>query len=153
MAVDLGPRFAVSFEGTPPQISTDDLLLWETFRRLFRGDYVRFFFDVAVGQGEEAPPNVSEKVAAAWRRLTRFRIDVVGEKVGGWDVIELRPNAGPGAIGALQTYTSLWFEGPPDARPIRAVLISDRCASDIKRVAALAGIDLRCLDELPAGPS
>lgn len=151
MAVDLGPSFSVEFAGTPPQISTDDLLLWETFRRLFRSDYLRFYFDVSVGTGEDSPPNVSGKVAAAWRRLTRFRIDVVGEKSTGWDIIELRPNAGPGAIGALATYTSLWFEGPPDGRPIQAVLISDRCASDIKRVAGLHGIELRCLDELVSG--
>ncbi len=151
VAVDLGPAFQIDFGGTPPQISTDDLMLWETFRRLFRADYVRFYFDVAVGTGEGAPPNVSEKVAAAWRRLTRFRIDVVGEKTTGWDIIELRPNAGPGGIGALQTYTTLWFEGPPDQRPIRPLLVSDRCPSDIRRVAGLAGIELRCLDELVAG--
>ena len=151
MAVDLGPAFLVDFAGTPPQISTDDLMLWETFRRLFRKDYVRFFFDVSVGTGEDSPPNVSAKVAAAWRRLTKFRIDVVGEKADGWDIIGLRPNAGPGAIGALQTYTTLWFEGPPDKRPIRPLLVSDRCASDIRRVAGLAGITLRCLDEFSAG--
>ena len=32
MAVDLGPSFRVDFAGTPPQVSTDDLILWETFQ-------------------------------------------------------------------------------------------------------------------------
>ena len=147
MAVDLGPKFPPTFEGIPPHVSSEDLPIWQEFRRRHAKEYVAFYFDVALGEGEAAASNVSAQVAAAWRRLTRFRADVVGDTGTEWHIIELRPNAGPGALGAIQTYSTLWGTGAPDARPVRAIIVSDRCADDIKRVGRLAGVEVRCLTE------
>lgn len=147
MPVDLGPSFPPSFEGIPAHVSSDDLALWEIFRKRYAKDYVKFYFDVALGTGEPSPPNVGASVAEAWRRLTKFRADVVGDTGTEWHLIELRPNAGPGALGAVQAYSSLWFEGPPDTRPLKVIIVTDRCANDIKRVAAVAGVEIRCLLE------
>lgn len=145
MPVELGPKFRPDWQGIPPHVSSEDLVLWERFRREAPGTYAALYFDVALGEGEEAPPGTPLAVAEAWRRLTRFRADVVGERREGWDIVELRPNAGPGAIGALQVYTTLWGVGPPDGRPVRAILVTDRCVEDVQTVARLAGIDVRCL--------
>ncbi|MGH8755038.1 MAG: hypothetical protein ACREU0_04290 [Burkholderiales bacterium] len=147
MAVDLGAKFGPEFEGIPPHVSSEDLLLWEVFRKRYAKDYVGLYFDVALGSGEEAAENVRKEVADAWQRLTRFRADVVGDTGAEWHLIELRPNAGPGAVGAVQTYTTLWSIAPPDPRPVRAILVTDRCARDIQTVARLAGIEVRCLSE------
>lgn len=147
MAVDLGPAFAPDWEGIPPHISSQDLPLWREFRRRHAKDYVAFYFDASVGEGEAADGAVSEAVAGAWRRLTKLRIDAVGDTGTEWHIIELRPNAGPGAVGSLQSYSALWFGGPPDARPVRAILVTDRCSEDMKLVARLAGMEVRCLGE------
>lgn len=147
MAVDLGPKFSAEFQGIPPHVSTDDLRLWEKFRQAHATEYQAFYFDVALGEGEAVIGAASERVAAAWKRLTRFRADVVGDTGKEWHLIELRPNGGPGAIGALQTYRTLWGTGPPDSRSVVSILVTDRCANDIKVVARLAGIEVRCLDE------
>lgn len=149
MPVDLGAEFPIDFAGVPPHVSQDDLVLWETFRRLSASEFRRFFFDVALGRGQDPGPNVAPSVAAAWRRLTRFRADVVGDTETEWTIIELRPNAGPGAIGALQVYTTLWRQEPPDGRPLRALLVTDDCTDDIRVVASLAGIEIRCLGGRP----
>jgi len=148
MSVDLGPSFLPTFEGIPPHVSSEDLLLWEQFRRRFAKDYVRFYFDVALGSGEESPAGTNPNVAAAWQRLTRFRADVVGDLGNEWHLIELRPNAGPAAVGAIQTYSTLWNMSPPDARPVKAIVVTDRCSRDIRVVASLAGVEVRCLSEL-----
>lgn len=148
MAVELGPEFPVTFAGTPPHVSQNDLVLWEQFRRFFASEFRRFFFDVALGRGQDPGPNIPLGVADAWRRLTRFRADVVADTETAWTIIELRPNAGPGAIGALQVYTTLWNQGPPDDRPVRGLLVTDDCSADIKAIAALVGIEVRCLSEL-----
>lgn len=145
LSVDLGPSFPPSFEGLPPHISSDDLVLWEIFRRRYSKGYVRFYFDVAVGAGESAAPGTPENVAAAWTRLTRFRLDVVGDAGAEWHLIELRPNAGPGAVGAVQTYATLWAAGPPDSRHVVPIIVTDRCSADIRAVAGAAGIEVRCL--------
>jgi len=146
MSVDLGPSFPIEWEGIPPQISSEDLLLWERFRKVHAKDYVRFYFDVALGSGELSGPGVSENVAKAWTRLTKFRADVVGDTGTEWHLIELRPNAGPGAVGAIQTYSTLWLSDPPDSRPLKSIVVTDRCSADIRVVGRLAGIEIRCLD-------
>ena len=145
--VDLGPKFPPTFEGIPPHVSSEDLVLWDQFRRLYAKDYVAFYFDVALGSGEESPPGTRPSVAEAWKRLTRFRADVLGDTGTGWHLIELRPNAGPGAVGALQTYSTLWSMGPPDGRSVQPILVTDRCSRDIRTVASLAGVEVRCLAE------
>lgn len=145
--VDLGLKFSPSYEGIPPHVSSLDFPLWEAFRRRHASEYVAFYFDVALGRGSDVAGNVSQAVADSWRRLTRLRADVVGDTGVGWDIIELRPNAGPGAIGAVASYVALWFEGPPDQRPVHAILVTDRCSPDIKTVARLQGIEVRCLHE------
>jgi hypothetical protein len=147
MSVDLGPKFEPTFEGIPPHVSSEDLSLWEEFRRRFAKDYVAFYFDVALGTGEDLPFGTPENVARAWKRLTRFRADVVGDTGKEWHLIELRPNAGPGAVGSIQTYGTLWSIEPPDNRPVVPIIVTDRCSRDIRTVASLAGVELRCLGE------
>lgn len=150
MPVDLGPEFRTDFAGVPPHVSQNDLVLWEQFRRNFSLQFRRFFFDVAIGQGTSSPPNTPVNVASAFRRLTRFRADVVGDTADLWTIIELRPNAGPGALGALQVYQTLWRQDPPDSRPVRSLLVTDDCNQDIKAVAGLVGIEVICTSELPS---
>jgi hypothetical protein len=147
MSVDLGPSYPPTFEGIPPHVSSEDLILWEQFRRRSAKEYVAFYFDVALGSGEVPAPNVSEAVGKAWQRLTKFRADVVGDTGTEWHLIELRPNAGPGAVGAIQTYSTLWTIKPPDARPVVPIIVTDRCSADIRTVASLAGVEIRCLSE------
>lgn len=147
MAVDLGPKFSPTFEGVPPHVSSEDFVLWEEFRRRFAKDYVAFYFDVSLGRGQSVGAGVRPEVARAWERLTKFRADVVGDTGTEWHLIELRPNAGPGGIGAVQTYSALWHEGPPDARPMKSILVTDACSEDILTVGRLVGVEVRCLME------
>lgn len=147
MSVELGPRFDPGFEGIPPHVSSEDLVLWEEFRRRSSKDYVAFYFDVSLGTGEEIPQGISENVGRAWQRLTRFRADVVGDTGTEWHLIELRPNAGPGAVGSVQTYMTLWTIAPPDGRKVVPIIVTDRCSRDIRVVSSMAGVEVRCLNE------
>lgn len=147
MGLDLGPPFRTDFVGVPPHVSTEDFVLWERFRRTYAKEYVQFYFDVAIGEGAEAPPGTPEKIAAAWTRLTRFRLDVLGDHGDEWHVIEMRPRAGPGAVGALQTYHTLLLGNLPDDRPLHSILVTDVCTRDIEAVAGAAGIRIICLSE------
>lgn len=142
MAVDLGRAFPVDFAGIPPHVSQNDLRLWEEWRRVYAKEYVGLYFDVALGQGTAAPPGTPDNLASAWRRLTQFRADLVADHGDRWDLIEFRPNAGPGAIGAVQVYSSLWRAAPPDGRPLRVLIVTDRMATEAALVARLAGVEV-----------
>ena len=125
MPPELGPALAVTFAGRPAHMSAVDFVLWQRFRRLFPPVFDRLYFDVAVGPGAAGAPDTPDNVAAAWQRITRHRIDVVGESPSAWILIELRAAAGPGALGSLLVYRDLWLADPPDARPIRLWLVTD----------------------------
>ncbi len=148
MPVELGPSFPTSFAGIPPHVSQNDLVLWEQFREIFSDQFDRFYFDVGLGEGVASAPGVPANIAAAFSRLSRFRADVVGENSQGWTIVELRPNAGPGALGAIQVYATLWRQDPPDPRPMSAMIFTDICKDEIKAIASVAGIRVLCTSEL-----
>ncbi len=148
MPVVLGPSFPTSFAGIPPHVSQNDLVLWEQFRRMFLETFDRFYFDVGLGEGVPSAPNVPANVAAAFSRLTVFRADVVAENDRGWTIVELRPNAGPGALGAISVYVALWRQDPPDGRPMSPMIFTDVCREDIKAIASLSGVRVVCTSEL-----
>jgi len=87
--------------------------------------FERVFFDVAVGDYSAPGGDVAPNVLAAWQRISRLRIDLLGEHPAGWTIIELRGAAGAGAIGSLIVYRDLWLADPPDDRPIELVLVTD----------------------------
>lgn len=148
--LELGPAFPVSYEGVPPHVSSADFLLWEQFRARFGARYQRFWFDVGVGSGVPPAPGTPANLVAAWKRLTSFRIDAIGDTGAAWHLLEFRPNAGPSALGSLQVYASLLAPDVPADRTLETWIVTDHCTPDIGRVAALYGVQVLCLAE--SGP-
>ena len=140
--VELGKAYGLEFAGHPAHMSAIDFVLWRRLRA--RGDLVfdRVFFDVGVGSGAVDDRVVSVELAAAWRRLTRLRVDVVGETPFAWTLVEIRGAAGPGAIGSLLTYRSLWRDDPPDDRSVNLVLVTDLFPENLVAVLAEFSIHL-----------
>ncbi len=142
MPPDLGRPYAPGWTGNPPHMASTDLPLWQRIRGHFVPQVIEWFFDVAVGEGlPELLRDPSELVQSQYR-LTRLRIDAVGHGAKEWLLIELRPNAGLGALGHIQSYRALWERDPPDTRPARAFLVSDRFNTDVGRTALNANIRL-----------
>jgi len=142
MLPDLGQSYPVDFAGHPPHMSAIDFVLWQRFRRQLPLSFLRLYFDVAVGDGAAPGGPVAENVRKAWERITRLRIDVVGQKNDLWTIIEIRGAAGPGAIGSLVVYRDLWNLDPPDLYPVALWLITDQFPSNLQRSLELAEIRL-----------
>ena len=140
MPPDFGHQYDPAWTGTPPHMAPLDVLLWERCRSNFSAETLRWYFDVAVGEGSGIHAALPDPYALAYYRLTRKRIDAVAESADVWNLLELRPNAGLGALGAIQTYRSLWERDPPDHRPAIAWLITDRAEPDTLRTAVNANV-------------
>lgn len=140
MPPDLGHRYPADWAGNPPHMAPQDLPLWQRCRANFTPRVSAWYFDSAVGEGSGYPADPSDPIALAYYRLTRKRIDAVGDAGPVWLLLELRPNAGLGALGSIQTYRSLWERDPPDHRPVEAWLISNRAEPDTIRTATNAGV-------------
>ncbi len=142
MPPELGNPYPPRWGGIPPHMAPQDLLLWERARPQLAAQVTSWYFDAAVGQGNPAAGDPADKFNRAWERLTRKRIDAVGDAGSHWLIIEVRPNAGLGALGAIQTYRSLWERDPPDTRPAVGMIVTDRLEPDTHRTAINAGIQL-----------
>lgn len=142
MALDLGQPFSVDFAGFPPHMSAIDFVLWQRFRRRGALPHLRMFFDVAVGPGLSAAGDVAENVRRSWERITKQRIDALGENVDSWTLYELRGAAGPGAIGSIIAYRTLWNLDPPDGRALRVVLITDSFSDNLRPALVAQDIEL-----------
>lgn len=142
MQPDLGQTYPVDFAGHPPHMSAIDFVLWQRFRRQLPLPFLRLYFDVAVGDGAQPGGDLPENVRLAWERITRPRIDAVGQKNDSWTIIELRGAAGPGAVGSLMVYRDLWLDDPPDLYPVELWLVTDVFPTNLQKSLSLAGIKL-----------
>jgi len=142
MPPDLGIPYPPTWQGTPAHMAPQDLRLWRRALPQLAPLVSAWYYDAAVGAGRPGPGDPSDPIEIAWLRLTRKRLDAVGDTPAAWLLIEVRPNAGLGALGAIQTYRSLWERDPPDTRPVKAILISDRLEPDTHRTAINANIQM-----------
>lgn len=143
MKPDFGNPFDPAFAGHPAHMSSVDFVLYK--RLLVRGPlpFERVFFDVAIGEGAVHLPDVPVNVVRAWERISRPRIDVLGEHAAAWTILELRGAAGAGAIGSLIVYRDLWLLDPPDDRPVELVLVTDVFPTNLE--VSLGKADIRLM--------
>lgn len=131
MPPTLGPAYPVSWQGHPKHMSSRDFQLWRRYAAETGLPFIALYFDVALGSLNPAPVLPPETLARMWSSITAFRADVLAESVDHWTLIELRANAGPGALGSLLTYRELWHRDPPDDRPLELQLVTDELHPDL----------------------
>lgn len=147
MNTQLGQIYPTNWEGTPEGMILDDLILWKAWRPAHAQKYQGFAFNVRVGGQGQAPPDVNETMRKTWRSITAKRIDVVGIKQDGIDIIELRHQAGPSAIGQLIVYRDAWIREAKESPqgPIKLILVTDAIDTDLLYAAQSADIEVQVI--------
>ena len=131
MPLSLGPMFPITYRLSPPGLEVQEGILWLRFVERFGGNYDGFYFNVRIGEGAPPPEGLVEPYISMATQVSQKRIDAVGVKPDFWEIFEVRERASPGALGQIKMYESLWLADPPDARPVRLTLISDRVDYDV----------------------
>lgn len=142
MGIEFGNTFAPTWAGKPPGASPEDYRIWQIWRpREFRR-YDKFNFNVRLTRHLILSPELDDKI----RKMAEFnaakRIDVLGWRSGGVDIIELRDNAGLSAIGQLIGYFHLFKRDFPRALDVNMILITNHLDPDVKSTAEQVGIGL-----------
>lgn len=132
---DLGQVFPSDWPGVPPHMAPRDLPLWRRFQGRFSGEFQGCHFDVAIGRPGELPPGTPERDRRMWERITAKRIDAVCLKPTETWVIEVRPAAGFGAVGAVVGYRRLWERERPPLPSPRFIIVTDEIDPDVQDVA------------------
>lgn len=134
MPTQLGPPFAVDFDGIPPHMSTEDHVIWLIYRRTIPLDAQRLYFDVRLGADDKRNAHVDPAIAKMWWEANAKRADVLIEFPERIEIIELRTNALPNAVGRLLTYRMLWNDDPAIAKPMQMTLVTDHEDQDVRRL-------------------
>lgn len=140
MPPHLGAQYSPTWAGNPPHMATRDLALWQRALPKLAPRVRWWHYDAAVGDGSGPPADPTDATAVGFWWSSRKRIDAVGFCGDHWLLVEVRPNAGLGALGAIQTYRSLWERDPPDTLPVVGMIVSDRAEPDVIRTALNAGL-------------
>jgi len=102
-----------------------DILIWRQFLLKYEDEFDEFHYDVHCG-----PKLRLEDPDIPWlgdfsEKALSLRIDVIALKPGECWLIEVKPNAGLGALGQLMAYRFYldpsWYEG----RVLKAVICTD----------------------------
>lgn len=142
MIPDLGTPYLPSWAGAPPHMAPLDLPIWTRYRPTAENRWTTIYYDAALGAGAAAPDSATAEQLHMWQRITRLRADAIAVGPAGWELIEVRHQAGPGAIGSLHTYLTLWKVDPPDTRPIRGIIVTNATTVDLIVSAEPLGITI-----------
>lgn len=140
MPVFLGGDFEKTWAGAPPGMAPQDNPIWQNFRSRFAEDIRRVYYNVRVGGGSAASDIKNPEDILMWLQITMLRIDAVVEtKDEAW-IIEVKPNAGRTAFGAVQIYLTLWNADPKINKPAIPVIVTDTITPQMRAICELSGI-------------
>ena len=125
-----------------PHLKPNDVAIWERFITTHPQAYIEVIYDLAVGTGANIAAGTEANLAAGFKTLTQRKIDAIGIAPGVLDVIELKPAAGPSAIGQVLAYVALYKrDRSPDREP-RPVIITDQLLPDMQMLCEAQGVEL-----------
>jgi hypothetical protein len=75
-------------------------------------------------------------------KLYRLRIDVIAGSPLGIDIIEVKPNAGPAAIGQLKSYKTLYVRDEEPASDVGMILVTDKRQPNMEYLCQVEGVKL-----------
>lgn len=112
-----------------------DLPIWRRYQPTHQAEWISVYYDAALGDPAPVDTHSPPTNVDMWQRITRLRADAIIRTRKGWTIIEVRPSAGPAALGALATYRSAWRKDPPDNQPVSALLVTDQTTPTVTTAA------------------
>lgn len=127
----LGNPYDPYWPGIPPHMLTDDLPVWNDFRKRFEKDFKTFYYDVALSIREPPATAITPSLVALWKKTWGKRIDVIGIKDNEVWIIEVTTGAYLRTIGQILTYYQLWKVDPPLKAPFTPYIVCRYIDEDV----------------------
>lgn len=140
MPTTAGDAFLPDFRGRPPHMSEEDFAIWQRWWPFNRAGVTRMWFDVGLGMPDELPETPDAAGLGGWIRINQKRVDVVIDREGVIEIVELRAGATLNAVGRLLGYGLLWGDDPVVPGPVKLILVTDRRDAEVERLAVRSGI-------------
>ncbi len=123
-----------------PHLKPADADIWNRFMQLFPDAYDQVQYDLNCGEGAGNFSHEDPAALKSWGMLKARKIDVCGHVDGHVDIIELKPHAGPSALGQVLGYLHLYVGYVDPHADARAVLVTDGMMPDMPYLAAKMGV-------------
>lgn len=117
-----------------PHMLPAEVRRWDAFLDQHGPVVGRVSYDVHLGEGAPIDPDWPEWMAAMVRTLSTHRVDVVIERETEVVIVEVKGVAGLGAVGQLVGYEALWVKERGLDRPVKLLLVCERCEADMRAV-------------------
>lgn len=130
MALILGEKWPPIMERTPPSFERIENEIWQRFLDGYGDSYDYFHYNVRIGEDRISEEDRKDPYKKMGEDIALKRIDAVGFRHGVWDLIEIRRHAGPGSLGQLLAYETLWLTYAGDKKPYTLTIITDHIDID-----------------------
>lgn len=134
-------RFAYEILQKYPHFNQSDAVIWSRFVSRYPDFADSVDYDVICGSGHDLPDTLGPTYQSDAKYLGSYKIDVLAHREKVHYIIEVKPNAGPGAIGQIITYAVLFdfYDGTDEV--VKPVLITDFERPDVRKVCERFGVE------------
>lgn len=139
---DLGTGQKSIVMSSYPHMLPADAVIWTRYLRKPVVPMLRVWYDLHVGKPVEAAIDQPEYIRLVAFGVSRKRIDVVAKVKAGWWVIEVKPVAGPVALGQVVNYSRLFRTEYKKPGEILSVVICETVDPDSQPDYEAAGVGL-----------
>lgn len=138
--------------GNYPHMAKRDAEVWERYLADHGKEWVAFSYDVALGGRIIEGDDVSAEERRGWQYSTALKIDVVGWKGNQAWIIEVRPDASAGTIGAAITYAMVAKREELTALPLVPAICCYSIQPDVEWTCGQLGVQVLLVSERRALP-
>ena len=121
---------------------TRDQEIWARFIEKNPNRFFRVWYDWHVGEHQCFGETCDNCESVGWYDLTRCKIDVVAEDDKAIYIIEIKPNAGAGAVGQALEYAQFFREDEKPRLPVIGVVLTDTINKNTARFAAANKVEM-----------
>lgn len=125
-----------------PHMKPADIAIWERFIIAHPDAYDSVQYDLGIGLLPPFNTVVVPETGGSDQELYLRKIDVVGFKGGVIDIIEVKPNAGPSAVGQVEHNTFLYKNFVDKTSAPNPVLITNDFRTDVLLFATSKGVKM-----------
>lgn len=123
-------------------MSVADTEIWNRFIAKYPDAYDRVQYDFHVGNPPPFNPLMDDGTDANQDMLYKLRLDVIGHMGADVDLIEIKPNAGPSAIGQIRSYKTLYERDEEPKGRVNMVIVTDALKTNMDFLCTQDGIRL-----------
>lgn len=126
-----------------PGMGLMDAFIMDQYLKSKPSGLIRASYNVAVGSGRPFDSKSAGMLSSDWTFLTSLKADAVLEFEDHFEIMEVKPDAGPGAIGQLQCYSILLRQEFAPGKPIYSVILTDSIHPDVEKCAGILNVRVK----------